>query len=626
MLNDNSQTLVLLIILNFIILASNVVFSNITHAQRIPELHEKSLDEITKYSPTEYPHIGVGNVPMGIGVNDYTIYVINQKDDTVSVIDGINNTKIGEDIKVGDGPAAIGINSFTNMIYVVNLYDNTVSVINGTTNTKIEPDIIVGTLPLNRGIDIDEATNRIYVTNGEFGTFGNVSIIDGEDNTKIGEDIKVGRSPTNLGINHHTNTIYVANFDDNNVSVINGTNNTRINDIQVGKGPITIAVNSETNTVYVANIMNNTVSVINGTTNTKIEPDIQVGKAPTGIGINYRTNSTYVANQEDGTVSVINGTTNTKIEPDIQVGKAPTGIGINHPTNTIYVANQEDGTVSVIDGKTNKVVAQVTFNIEPFNAGHIECDKDKLIAPLARLFYMDSNSLCIAKPNQGFEFVSWQENLPGNSTQLLKFTKPNNWISNVQNSILNFINLTSDKPEATLNITKFGSFTANFKALPPPLPPEYVATLFGVVATAFISSWLTPTIIGWRKAKNHQNKLNNYQNKLKDLHKDNKLDKNDFDKLDTLREKVVSGYTRGDITKDQYDVLLKNLSIKYNEIFKNEIKSLKIPVKNEDTIKLMNELDSKLDDVYLEEKIDKEHHTLLKDKIMELKKNKNSNK
>ena len=36
----------------------------------------------------------------------------------------------------------------------------------------------------------------------------------------------------------------------------------------------------------------------------------------------------------------------------------------------------------------NKVVAQVTFNTEPFNAGHIECDKDKLIAPTAQQFYL----------------------------------------------------------------------------------------------------------------------------------------------------------------------------------------------------------------------------------------------
>jgi hypothetical protein len=36
--------------------------------------------------------------------------------------------------------------------------------------------------------------------------------------------------------------------------------------------------------------------------------------------------------------------------------------------------------------------------------------------PIAFQFYIGSGSACIAKPNQGFEFVSWQENLGGNST------------------------------------------------------------------------------------------------------------------------------------------------------------------------------------------------------------------
>ena len=71
-----------------------------------------------------------------------------------------------------------------------------------------------------------------------------------------------------------------------------------------------------------------------------------------------------------------------------------------------------DGTVSVIDGKANKVVAGVIFNVKPFNAGHIECDsdKDKLIAPVVQQFYLWSGSECTAKPNQGFDFVSWEEN------------------------------------------------------------------------------------------------------------------------------------------------------------------------------------------------------------------------
>ena len=217
-------------------------------------------------------------------------------------------------------------------------------------------------------------------------------------------------------------------------------------------------------------------------------------------------------------------------------------------------------------------------------------------------------------PNKGFEFLSWEENLKNKSTQIINVSRP----ASILESVKDFFYIKSEEPEAKLNITKFGSFIANFKELPPPLPKEYWATLFGVIVTAFISSWLTPTIIGWRKSKKHQDKLNDYQNELKDLYKDSKLDKKNISKLDNLREKVVSGYTKGDLTKEQYDVLLKNISVKYNEIFQNEIDLLKNRIDKEDKIKLINELDTKLDNAYLQEKMSKEHYTLLKEKISEM--------
>jgi hypothetical protein len=76
-------------------------------------------------------------------------------------------------------------------------------------------------------------------------------------------------------------------------------------------------------------------------------------------------------------------------------------------------------------------------------------------------------------------------------------------------SISDFFHMKPDPPESNLNITKFGSFTANFRALPAPIPPEYVATLIGVVATAFVGTWLTPALIGWRKTKMQLKSHNN---------------------------------------------------------------------------------------------------------------------
>ena len=378
--------------------------------------------------------------------------------------------------------------------------------------------------------------------------------------------------------------------------------------ILVGNAPETMGINIHTNTIYVANYLDNTVSVIDGENNTKIGNDILVGEGPTGIGVNPRTKTIYVSNEDDS-VSILNGTDNTKID-DIPVGNAPEDIGVNWDTNTIYVANNWDNSVSVIDGKANKVIAKVTFNTEPFNGGRIECDKDKLTAPVAQQFYLYSGSQCTAKPNQGFEFVSWQENLGGNSTHLLKFSSP----PNIVDSILDFFNMKPDKQEATLNITMFGSFTANFKALPPPIPTEYVATLVTVVATAFIGSWLTPTVIEWRNRRKQATKLDHHHNEVKNLYNDGKLDSNDIEKLKNLRNNIIDEYTKGKINKEQYDKLGNEISISYREIFTKEINSLDT-VSKDDKVEQLSRIKRNIEDAYADGKINELHYTLLKDRL-----------
>src|SRR5690242_2610343 len=75
--------------------------------------------------------------------------------------------------------------------------------------------------------------------------------------------IRVGRDPVGAAANPKTNTIYVANFGGNRVSVINGRTNTVTATIRVGREPFGVAVNPKTNTIYVAKFFG-TVSVING--------------------------------------------------------------------------------------------------------------------------------------------------------------------------------------------------------------------------------------------------------------------------------------------------------------------------------------------------------------------------
>src|SRR5258708_5300904 len=80
--------------------------------------------------------------------------------------------------------------------------------------------------------------------------------------------------------------------------------------IPVGSNPFGVGVNPVTNTIYVANFFSDSISVINGATNT-VTATINVGSNPNGVGVNPVTNTIYAVIQGDTTVSVINGATNT---------------------------------------------------------------------------------------------------------------------------------------------------------------------------------------------------------------------------------------------------------------------------------------------------------------------------
>jgi YVTN family beta-propeller protein len=268
-------------------------------------------------------------------------------------------------------------------------------------------------------------------------------------------------------------------------------------------------------------------------------------------------------------------------------------ITVNQDTNAVYVGSARSDSLTIIDGVTKKVVAGVTLDINPSNSGRIICDtKD---APIKQYFYLFSGTTCTAIPNKGFEFSSWVENLQPNSTRTIRVSKGSD--SLLTPLLIDFGIIPQDN-ESTIN-AQFGSYTANFKALPSPIPPEYVATLFTVVATAFIGSWLTPTVIGWRNARKQGNKLDHYHNEIKKVYNDSKINRTDIQELDNLRDNITDEYTRGKINKESYDKLVDEISISYAEIITKEIDSLN-SLSEIDKVKRLSTIIDDIDDMLKE--------------------------
>ncbi|HTC92904.1 MAG TPA: Ig-like domain repeat protein [Terriglobales bacterium] len=303
--------------------------------------------------------IPVGTNPSAIAINPVTnvIYVVNTGSNNVSVINGSNNT-VTTTVSAGTAPNAVAVNPVTNKIYVTNKNDNSLTVINGADNSTIAP-ITVGTRP--SAVAVNAVTDLIYVANfGSNDGTNSVTVIDA-NNGNLTTAVNAGFNPSALAINPVTNQIYVANPSINNVTVINGADNTTT-PLTVGLQPVAIGVDAISNRIYVADKSDKTLTVINAANGNALMP-LNVGTSPVAVGLNPVTNKIYAVNNADGTATVVDGATNaTNL---ISTGNMPVSVALNPVSNKVYVANQSDNNVTVIDGSTSLVLTTVSVGAAP---------------------------------------------------------------------------------------------------------------------------------------------------------------------------------------------------------------------------------------------------------------------
>ena len=205
--------------------------------------------------------------------------------------------------------------------------------------------MVIATVPVGVApvvVAANTASNKIYVAN-----FGNntVTVIDGATNSTA--TVTVGAVPIAVAVNPATNKIYVVNYDSGTVTVIDGATFST-STVIVGALPRAVAANAVTNKIYVANHADGTVTVIDGATNTTAA--VAVGSGPIAVAVNAVTNTIYVANSDSNTVTEIDGATNSTVTIGVESG--PIAVAVNPVSNKIYVANHAGGTVTVIDGVT----------------------------------------------------------------------------------------------------------------------------------------------------------------------------------------------------------------------------------------------------------------------------------
>jgi YVTN family beta-propeller protein len=282
-----------------------------------------------------------------------TIYVANERSNSISIINGVNNTIAGS-IEPGvlAGPSGIAYDPSNTCLYVGGL-DFEVTVISTTS------DVVIGNISIGPhflgattgGILFDDLNGRIYVADS---SYDNVSVINGSSN-KVVQYIPVGSDPMGMAYDPSNGDIYVANAASNNVSVISSPSNKVMKSIPVGSAPMALAYGKASGDIYVTNGNSSNISVINDTTN-RVIATISGINSPMGLAIDNSTGFLVVAN------GAVPSSAN-RTEPNVTMidpadGKAVANIWTPYaqyysvlydPENgLIYADNQDGGSLSVI--------------------------------------------------------------------------------------------------------------------------------------------------------------------------------------------------------------------------------------------------------------------------------------
>jgi YVTN family beta-propeller protein len=213
-----------------------------------------------------------------------------------------------------------------------------------TRHASAQTTIPAGNTPV--AVAINTVTNKVYVAN-EFSD--NVTIIDGSNNTT--RTVAVCRRPQYIAVNSKTNKVFVNCGTDSSLAVIDGATLAVTATLPIGSnGPI--AVDEAFNKVYVVRAGgNDEVTFVDGATNTwySIATD---GYWPLNQALDSAGRRLYVTAYASGEVRAVDLTSTSDHPPTVPMGvwSKPVFIALNTNTKRAYVTGEDPrGPITVLN-------------------------------------------------------------------------------------------------------------------------------------------------------------------------------------------------------------------------------------------------------------------------------------
>jgi DNA-binding beta-propeller fold protein YncE len=400
--------------------------------------------------------------PISLDINHITnkIYVALSESKSILVYDGNNDTLI-DTISLDVQPNTLFVNSDQNKIYVSNKENDYIYVIDG--KHKEISKIKFGS-PLTKDIDHDhteyyELGSILFIAATDN---PHITILDERTNKTLGF-LNISSTPLQVEVDPIKNKAYVTS-DDRSLDIFkyntdrikqNITIN-KIRDLSVGSFPNHLTLDKENNKLYIANENENSISIIDTLSDVEIKPRISISHFPQSIEISQKNKGMYISHGWNNSILLVNITNSFQV-PEIiaEIDSIPFDISLNPTTNLLYTANYDAKSLSIINTTINKEVSGVIFKVYPHNSGKIICNKTEM--PLNKFIRVDADAKCVALSNSGNIFTDWSNYNEMDSAKYLTLDSLYHYLLSLIGNSLGF-----EPHQKNLLLNGYGIYIANF--------------------------------------------------------------------------------------------------------------------------------------------------------------------
>jgi PQQ-dependent catabolism-associated beta-propeller protein len=240
-------------------------------------------------------------------------------------------------------------------VFVSNEQDDTVSVINGET-LKVVATIAVGQRP--RGIEASRDGRRIYVALGDDDRFDVIDVAS----RKVVDTLPSGPDPERFAVSPDGARLYIANENDNVVTILDIAAKKLVGEVQVGIEPEGMAVSPDGKQVVCTSETTSMAHFIDTATG-ELSDNILVDTRPRVARFTRDGRRVWVSSELRGSVRVLDSTSHDVVQRiDFSAPGVPqeliqaVGVAITRDGKRAFVALGPSARVAEVDGESFKVL------------------------------------------------------------------------------------------------------------------------------------------------------------------------------------------------------------------------------------------------------------------------------